>query len=1353
MINILTVVIAVLLTSSFKNEAVIVVPVLAFASVVLIVFGERLELERKIEDLGLPGREAWIPVASVAIAIALGAVGISDVTAVFDSKFHIIALILSFALVSYGISDSGYFEFAAYKIVEKCAGQTGRLILYLFILTSVLTFFTSNDIVVLVLTPIIFSVCVYARIRNAKLVLLSQFIAANTLSMGLLIGSPTNIIVADNLKIDFVSYLLLMTIPALLAFGISLVILEWINRRSSIHYASSSLLSASTWTYEDTYKIPASVSFPVFTERMRNWMYVFAIGVVLLAVVSHFRLLLYWAAIPLSVITLVYLWYEAAMDESFKGSTLSASLNALRSLPYGIIFFAMSFFIFAHALTQTDFIMIHVSTWLQEKLQADITLVSIATIFFSGIVVNLFNDLPASAMIGNLLETMKFSANNFQQAVVIQSVLVGVNIGCYLTPVGALAGLIWFNVLAKEKARHRKIALTYRQEHGIPFPGDAETIIPTGMDLVRYGIVHFVLVATLLGFLIPFLAVITEYLVSSPLTTAPSSGSTLKSMLAGETIIVVGLAILVVLFILFRSALRRNNVALSHMSEVFVILNRIAIFSLKHRVLYTAILTTIFLGICGVVLTWAEETHEILYELPDSKQGLTTEGFIVWLITFVASGFEQEYFPQSILGILVVGVLPLVTIASVIFIIRFTSEDSLGKLRVKLAIGEIPNDRIVIINYQGVFEGFVRTILSRRNIFVVLITDAKEYDRAEHFSKSLSTNSALANRVHVVRDKGEPYALFAELSLETAKEIYFFSKMRNDSEYDMLRYVTKLDAVLNSSHLSAVEAFNPGLYELSHGHNLGQINAGEAMEVHGELIGIPKIFVECSSRRFVELLSRSLSRLLVTRAAIITFDSKIVHYIRQDIDDDVSGLNEYFRMGSDRDFVDLFKDGVSPFQNMRLEQYELDEESVETFREHFGPKDSRPEKRGRALREHSTSIRAFVADLTGDARYIDRHDKRKSIIESRLFGVCADVAGWTVRFCIPSAALSAQAKTTHGVLLLNSAVNIDEPINAKGTDRISHAASPQFDESTPYRLFIIHPNHFAVSVVMELLRDVHSEKLQGIVLLTEKGQVIPQEIRAVDKVSIVRVDSVDDMLDTIIPFVRKETSECDYPEAALRRGDRLYVFTDYERSSNPELECINIIEGLDLRLWRNQQVAGTEYLTRSGLITDHSDIYVVVESNNEETRFLFEHLFVDKIIDTARLRRSFFDNFGRIYHGNIAKSGKRHLSESIDNFFKAKKIAEFLSSFVVIRALDYTFPDSLGRNVSAAGLLFGDVAKKITSFSEPPMQLVTLCRVNIISTGNHGHGRAETKPIVERVEVSDEYRIEDDDLLVCIPVI
>jgi len=211
-----------------------VILTLTVGSILSIVTDQRTAVETRLRQRFGIDRDWWIPVVAFGIAVGLSAVDLSAVKTAFAEKLDIIALIFSFSIMSEGLSASGFFRYLAYKIVALCEGNSTRLVLYMFTMTSAITFFTTNDIVVLVVTPIIVEVCYQAGIQNTKPILLSQFIAANTLSMGLLIGSPTNIIIAEELGINFFDYVGLMLLPALVAFVSSFLLITLIIRETEL---------------------------------------------------------------------------------------------------------------------------------------------------------------------------------------------------------------------------------------------------------------------------------------------------------------------------------------------------------------------------------------------------------------------------------------------------------------------------------------------------------------------------------------------------------------------------------------------------------------------------------------------------------------------------------------------------------------------------------------------------------------------------------------------------------------------------------------------------------------------------------------------------------------------------------------------------------------------------------------------------------------------------------------------------------------------------------------------------------------------------------------------------------------
>ena len=96
--------------------------------------------------------------------------------------------------------------------------------------------------------------------------------------------------------------------------------------------------------------------------------------------------------------------------------------------------------------------------------------------------VNTMNDLPASALIGDMVADLQISG--WRRDMVLQGILVGLNAGCYLSPVGALAGLMWFHMLKRDGARF-----------GL--------VVPRPIDLLWFGGLHFLVAAVMLCALLP----------------------------------------------------------------------------------------------------------------------------------------------------------------------------------------------------------------------------------------------------------------------------------------------------------------------------------------------------------------------------------------------------------------------------------------------------------------------------------------------------------------------------------------------------------------------------------------------------------------------------------------------------------------------------------------------------------------------------------------------------------------------------------------------------------------------------------------------------------------------------------
>lgn len=1353
----------------FDNDPYVKVLLTAFLAVLLIVFGERGSAEAKWEAFGLPGREFFIPIAVLLAFVQQGTIDTTLVGEVVVDKTPILALILSFAIVSNGFARCGFFEWAAYKIVEKCSGDTKRLIVYMFILSSVMTFFTSNDIVVLTLTPIIFSICVFARIHNAKLLFLSQFVAANTLAMGLLIGSPTNIIVGDALNVSFMSYLFLMIIPALFSFILTLVLIDrmnnWVGRRKRGPHRLD-------WEFHENYRIPARSPYPDLTQSMKNWLLIFAFGVVTLIVATSMQWSLYIPSIALVVASIFTVTHEVVVvgEESSERSGASVIASVLFSLPYGIIGFALAYFTFARFITESDFIE-GVAKWMFAFAENNPLAAGPAIVGATGLLVNTLNDLPAAAIASEILTidtlVLPDNASAFAearaalyndylrlpertQAIIFQAVMVGLNIGCYVTPVGALAGIIWFNQMRAEERRFRQRKdLRSSDIHSDPDGSILKT--PTRVDLVVYGTLIFVASTVMIGLFLPFFSLLVETL-ALPVGRMGEFGSNFGST-TQPIIAIVGVLILVIMYRQAKGLIRKNKVALGHISEVFVVLNRLAIWSYKRRFIYTIGIFLILLTLTGALVQWIEQISVDLYGsgIKGESVALTVPGPLVqyytWYLVFVGSTFEQGLFPQSLLANVLMGIMPLAGIAAALQIIRSTSRESLATLRQRMGTGDIPNDRILLVNLPPRLTAVVEKILGNSSAFVVIVTGEKNFNRLQVFADTLMEESVHANRVLVHKFDIDPYSTLRELNFWSAKEIYFFSDFSMKTEVDNLKMLSRIDAWINEQRVAA-------------GLEIDQLESetGEPLNSadFGEFLGVPKVFIEVGNEREAIRVRGTMSDILRYQSYVVTFADVVAKQLSANCFGSLPQLNHalgFYGPEAQNDLKEfaLFKNNQDPLSKFCLRDVSLGQAAIERLRVFFKSHFEQQSKKGASLRSHSYIVRNEMPQLIEALRHLDENSVpsglAKERVSSELVGLRCDVGGRKYRLDFAAACSSNQSVTADGFLSIGLA-----------DDGMSTPVEEEYGRST---IFFFNFNPIAEELLSRLIKSPDFDMLKAVILL-KKGQSIDTSLTAYSNVTVLVRDSVSEAVQAVIEGSSgrgDHTSNNQAQVAAgtsaesfdgLRAGDSVIVFTDYEDEQMSNLEIVQFIEDLDFRL-QGADLAGIRPHTQQ--------FFTAVEASDEETRFLFEHLSIDEFIDTMELRVSFFEQFLDFYHvaatGSLVKPKKqkphstsnRLPTRSIFNFRRSFAAANHFKALRVVLAHEVEMLDSYGVKLGVIDSSIREARSLFLTRSNPGMQLLFVMSldIDIVKSG--------WTPLFDEVISDPNYIIQRDDVLVLLPAL
>ena len=332
------------------------------------------------------------------------------------NPIRILGLFFSFTLMAIYLDDIGYIQYLAYVAMNRAGNSQRRLFFIWFVIVSISTMLTANDIVILTLTPFMIYFAKHTGISPIPF-LVSQFVAANTWSMLLVIGNPTNIYLASMFNISFLDYATVMFLPTILTGIVSYGLLVLIFQ-SALN--------------KPIHPIKLDIQLPHSSYQ---------IGITILGV----AILMMALAKPLGV-SMDFVTFVAAsllvILVTLKYPKNPMMARTIRRLPYSFIPFFLGMAILVKAMGLAD--------WTQ----------TVATLFQSGsptfsfgvssfLMANVINNIPMSLWFESLIRLQP----QFQLQAVYASI-IGSNLGAILTPVGALAGLMWMNVLQTKQVSY-----------------------------------------------------------------------------------------------------------------------------------------------------------------------------------------------------------------------------------------------------------------------------------------------------------------------------------------------------------------------------------------------------------------------------------------------------------------------------------------------------------------------------------------------------------------------------------------------------------------------------------------------------------------------------------------------------------------------------------------------------------------------------------------------------------------------------------------------------------------------------------------------------------------------------------
>ena len=384
--------------------------------------------EHKLHPKHLSVRIFWIaPLLGALLLILLGDLELSRVWAGLTADtavnpLKILVLFFAMTLMSVFLDEEGFFRYLAGVVLCRAGTDQRKLFFLLYAAVSVLTVFTSNDIVVLTFTPFI---CYFAK--HAKIdplpYLICEFVAANTWSMAFIIGNPTNIYLAAGAGISFAAYLRVMLLPTVLG-GVASLLVLWLLFAKRLRTP-----------------MQASDEIEQIADKPTVVLGLCALGgCILLMVVSSYINIPMWL---IAAVCCLFLYFCAVPELVCRHRDLRPVTHSLARAPFDVIPFVLSMFVLVMGLESVG-----VTAMLSEFV------LGTGEVFRTGVAsflaANLVNNIPMSVLFSSVV-----SPTGTASLPALYAAVIGSNVGAFFTPMGALAGIMWMALL---KQYHVKLS-------------------------------------------------------------------------------------------------------------------------------------------------------------------------------------------------------------------------------------------------------------------------------------------------------------------------------------------------------------------------------------------------------------------------------------------------------------------------------------------------------------------------------------------------------------------------------------------------------------------------------------------------------------------------------------------------------------------------------------------------------------------------------------------------------------------------------------------------------------------------------------------------------------------------------
>ena len=360
--------------------------------------------------------EAVWAMAGAILLVALGLLPVTDALAGIRKGVDVYLFLIGMMLIAELARREGLFDYLAAYAVEHARGSPQLLFLLVYAVGTLVTVLLSNDATAIVLTPAVYAATRAAGASPLPYLYVCAFIA-NAASFVLPISNPANLVVFGARMPHLTEWLRQFTLPSIAAIALTYVAL-WLTQRRPLREE----------------RLRTDADKPHLSREGR----LAALGIMAIAAV---------------LLTASALDVQLGLPTFVCGAVTAAAILLIgrqspwpivKGVSWGVLPLVAGLFVMVEGLSRAGAIG-QLSAWLHDGVAASPAATAWAAGLITAVADNIANNLPVGLVAGSV------AASDHLPRQVVQSILIGVDLGPNISVTGSLATILWLTALRREK--------------------------------------------------------------------------------------------------------------------------------------------------------------------------------------------------------------------------------------------------------------------------------------------------------------------------------------------------------------------------------------------------------------------------------------------------------------------------------------------------------------------------------------------------------------------------------------------------------------------------------------------------------------------------------------------------------------------------------------------------------------------------------------------------------------------------------------------------------------------------------------------------------------------------------------